>query len=382
MTVTIVGAGIGGLTLARVLTVHGIACTVYEAEPSIGSRTQGGQLDIHAETGQVALDAAELTAEFRAIIHEGAEAARILDRHGTVLFEQADDGAGSRPEVLRGDLRRLLLASLPDGTVSWGRKLAGARALDGGRHELTFADGHTVATDLLVGADGAWSRVRRLVSDAVPSYIGTTFVETYLHDADVRHPLAAKAVGAGALYALAPGIGITAHREPRAVLHGYLELNRPLEWVAGIDFTDPSAAIASVAREYAGWAPELTALLIEADEGPVARPLYALPDGHRWDHVPGVTLIGDAAHLSPPGGEGANLAMLDGARLALAIATHPDDADTAFAVYEQEMFPRSAASAVDARETLDLCLGARAPYGLVDFFADEQGLAQDSRRPN
>lgn len=368
MTVTIVGAGIGGLVLARVLTVHGIACAVYEAEPSIGSRAQGGQLDIHADTGQVALDAADLTAEFRAIIHEGAEAVRIVDRHGTVLFEQSDDGAGMRPEVLRGDLRRLLLASLPDGTVSWGRKVAGVRALGGGRHELTFADGHTVTTDLLVGADGAWSRVRRLVSDAVPSYIGTTFVETYLRDADVRHPAAAKAVGAGALYALAPGIGIAAHREPRGVLHGYLELNRPLEWVTGIDFTDPSAAIAGVAREYAGWAPELTALLVEADEGPVARPLYALADGHRWDHVPGVTLIGDAAHLSPPGGSGANLAMFDGARLALAIAAHPDDPDAALAVYEQEMFPRSAASAVDARETLDLCLGADAPYGLVDFF--------------
>ena len=313
--VTIIGAGLGGLTLARVLHVHGIPATIYEAEPSAEARTQGGQLDIHEHNGQLALEAAGLTDEFRAIIHEGGEASRVLDQHGAVLLDEPDDGTGGRPEVLRGDLRRILLDSLPDETIQWGRKVTGVRPLGDGRHELTFADGSTVTTGLLVGADGAWSKIRPLLSDAKPEYVGTTFIETYLYDADERHPATAEAVGGGAMFALTPGKGIVAHREAGGVLHTYVELNRPAEWIAGIDFTDAAAATARVAAEFDGWAPELTALITDGETAPIPRMIHALPDGHRWDRVPGVTLLGDAAHLMPPSGEGANLAMFDGAEL-------------------------------------------------------------------
>jgi 2-polyprenyl-6-methoxyphenol hydroxylase-like FAD-dependent oxidoreductase len=217
--VAIVGAGLGGLVLARVLYLHAIPATIYEAEPSADVRTQGGQLDIHEHDGQLALKEAGLFDQFRAIIHEGGEASRVLDQHGTVLLDEPDDGTGGRPEVLRGDLRRILLDSLPDGTIQWGRKVTGVQALGDGRHELTFADGSTVATGLLIGADGAWSRIRPLLSDAEPEYVGTSFIETYLYDADERHRAAAAAVGGGTLLALAPGKGIFAHREAGSVLH-------------------------------------------------------------------------------------------------------------------------------------------------------------------
>jgi 2-polyprenyl-6-methoxyphenol hydroxylase-like FAD-dependent oxidoreductase len=365
--VTIIGAGLGGLTLARVLHVHGIPATIYEAEPSAGARTQGGQLDIHEHNGQLALAAAGLTDEFHAIIHQGGAATRMLDSAGAVLLDEPDDEAAGRPEVLRGDLRRILIESLPADAIQWGKKLADVSDLRDGRRELTFADGSTVSTELLVGADGAWSRVRPLLSAAKPSYVGATFIETYLYDADQQHSATAEAVGDGAMYALSPGKGIVAHREAGDVLHTYVELLRPAEWVDGIDFTDAATATARVAAEFADWAPELIALITDGETAPIPRMIYTLPDGHRWDRAPGVTLLGDAAHLMPPAGEGANLAMLDGAELGNAIAAHPGDVEAALAAYEGALFPRSDAEYADAHEILDLCLGDRAPFGLIDF---------------
>ncbi|CAN5323204.1 NAD(P)/FAD-dependent oxidoreductase [soil metagenome] len=367
-SVTIVGAGLGGLTLARVLHVHGIAATVYDADVSPAARTQGGQLDIHEHDGQAALEAAGLTAEFRAIIHEGAEASRVLDQSGAALLDEPDDGTGGRPEVLRGDLRQILLDALPDGTVQWDHKVTGAAPLGAGRHQLSFADGSTVTTDLLVGADGAWSKIRPLLSGATPEYADTVYVETYLHDVDQRHPAAAEAVGGGAMYALLPGKGIVAHREAGDVVHTYVLLQRSREWVADIDFADSAAAGARVAAEFDGWAPELTALITDGDTALVPRLIYTLPDGHRWDRRPGVTLLGDAAHLMPPSGDGANLAMFDGAELGRAIAAHPDDLEAALGSYEAAMFSRGAAVAVEAHETLELILGDSAPVGLIELF--------------
>ncbi|WP_399920373.1 FAD-dependent oxidoreductase [Streptomyces kanamyceticus] len=340
--VTIIGAGLGGLTLARVLHLHGIPVTVYEAEASPAARSQGGMLDIHDYNGQLAIEAADLMDEFRGLILEGRQAMRVLDPDGTVLFDKADDGTGGRPEVQRGELRRLLLDSVPAGTVRWGHKVSGARTLGEGRHEVTFADGRTVVTGLLVGADGAWSRVRPLLSAATPEYTGRSIVETYLFEADTRHPATAKAVGGGSMMALTPRREIFAHREAGDTLHAYVGLAEAQDWFAAVDFADGPAAAARIAKEFAGWAPELTALITDGDTAPVLRPLYALPTGHRWDRVPGVTLLGDAAHLAPPNGEGANLAMLDGADLGRALATYPHDIEAALGEYEQAMFARSA----------------------------------------
>ncbi|MFE7977795.1 FAD-dependent oxidoreductase [Streptomyces shenzhenensis] len=368
--ITIVGAGLGGLTLARVLHVHGIPATVYEAEASLTDRSQGGMLDIHDYNGQLAVRAAGLMDEFRGIILEGRQAMRVLDRNGTVMFDQADDGTGGRPEVQRGELRQILLDSLPAGTVRWGHKVSGARGVDEGRHEVTFADGSTAVTSLLVGADGAWSRIRPLLSTATPEYTGTSFVETYLFDADTRHPAAAKAVGGGSLFAVDPGKRqIGAHREKDGTLHAYVMLSKPLDWFAGVDFADAAATAALIAQEFAGWAPELTSLITDSDTTPVLRPHYTLPVGHRWDRVPGVTLVGDAAHLIPPNGEGANLAMLDGAELGEALAAHPDDVEAALAEYEQALFPRSAAvGEAEAEAPVNPTL-----EDLINFFSrDEQ----------
>ncbi|MFE1913872.1 FAD-dependent oxidoreductase [Streptomyces anandii] len=368
--IAVVGAGLGGLTLARVLHVHGIEAAVFDLDASPGARTQGGMLDIHDDSGQEALRAAGLHERFLELVLSGGQATRVLDKDAVVHLEEDDDGTGGRPEIDRGDLRDLLLGSLPEGTVRWGAKVTGARPLGGGRHEVDLADGTSFTTDLLVGADGAWSRIRPLVSSARPVYTGVSFVEADLLEADVRHPVLAELVGDGFFFALAAGQGLLAHRETDGGVHLYVALEAPEEWLDGIDFTDTTAAKERILEHFTGWDKALRALVADADGTLVPRRIHALPAGHRWDRVPGVTLLGDAAHLmSPFAGEGANLAMLDGAELGRFLAARPYDVEAALTAYEGRLFPRAGAAAEDSARSAALLFREDAPRGLVEMFA-------------
>ncbi|GHF08673.1 oxidoreductase [Streptomyces spiralis] len=368
--IAVIGGGLGGLTLARVLQVHGIEAAVFELDASPAARTQGGMLDIHEDSGQEALRAAGLHERFRESVLPGGQATRVLDKDAVVRMDEPDDGTGGRPEIDRGDLRKLLLGSLREGTVRWGAKVTGARPLGGGRHEVRLADGSAFTTDLLVGADGAWSRIRPLVSAARPAYTGVSFVEVDLLEADVRHPVAAEVVGGGFFFALGAGRGFLAHRETDGSLHVYVALEAPEDWLDGIDFGDTGAAKSRVLEHFADWDKALRSLVADADGALVPRRIHALPVGHRWERVPGVTLLGDAAHLmSPFAGEGANLAMLDGAELGRFLAARPDDVEAALTAYEERLFPRSEAAAEDSGRGAALLFRQDAPEGLLEMFA-------------
>jgi 2-polyprenyl-6-methoxyphenol hydroxylase-like FAD-dependent oxidoreductase len=143
-------------------------------------------------------------------------------------------------------------------------------------------------------------------------------------------------------------------------------LKKPIDWTPRVDFADRSAALAYIAKELGeGWAPELLALITDGETNPVSRPIYGLSVAHKWDHVAGITLIGDAAHLAPPDGDGANWALYDGAELAKAIVAEPDNIEAALAAFEKELFPRSAASSVEGHQSFERTFGYNAPENLL-----------------
>ncbi|MFB4278429.1 FAD-dependent monooxygenase [Nonomuraea sp. MTCD27] len=352
--IAVVGGGPAGLTFARVLHRHDHPVTVLERDPAPDARPPGGTLDLHVKLGQLALDKAGLLAEFQALSRPEGQAMRILDTDGTVLRDwqpRPDDRAN--PEIDRGQLRDLLLGPLD---VQWGRGVT--EVVPGTRDGVLvrFADGRQETFDLVVGADGAWSRVRPAVSSATPHYTGVTLVETSLDDVDTRHPDLARLIGDGSVAVYGVNRALVAQRNSGGHVKVYAQFRAPLDGHtnldrrAGLDVadveTDVEADVETVRSRllalFDGWAAPVLDLLRHGTAF-VHRPLHVLPVSHTWTHVPGVTLLGDAAHLMPPLGAGANLAMLEGAELAesVAAARGPEDLDEAVRAFEEQMWARA-----------------------------------------
>ncbi|AJZ84468.1 FAD-dependent oxidoreductase [Streptomyces violaceusniger] len=341
--ISVIGAGPGGLTCARILQQRGIAVTVYDRDSGPGARNQGGTLDLHADNGQIALREAGLLDEFFKLARPEGQEMRKMDSSGTVTFHHVPETDELfKPEIDRGQLRTLLLDSLHPGTVHWGRALDAVSGPADGPRQLSFADGTTIETDLVIGADGASSRVRPAVSPAVPEYTGVSFLEAWFSDVENRHPDLAELVGSGSAGAADGDRGLFAQRNSGDHIRVYVIRRAPVDWLArsGLTTDDTDGIRALLLEEYAHWSPRMRQMITTNDGPYVDRPLFALPVPHTWDHNPTVTLLGDAAHLMPPLGVGVNLAMLDASELALALADAAT-VDDAIRVYEKTMLPRS-----------------------------------------
>jgi len=370
--IAIIGAGPGGLLCARVLQRRGLSVTLYDLDASFGARHEGGSLDLHADSGQLALKEAGLLQEFFRLSRVEGQAQRRYTNNGELEeeFIPNPDERGA-PEIDRGVLRGLLAESLHPGTIQWGHKFTRALPLDHGTHRLEFANGETVETDLLIGADGAWSRVRPLLSPAQPQHTGVIFLTVRFDDVDARHPEIAQLVGDGLIVVQAAdgdpsGRSIWAQRAGNGSVTGYLTFRAAADWAEqiGLSLGDHAAVTAWLLEHYQGWSSIFTPLLTETDAGFINRPIVALPFPLTWEPVRGVTLLGDAAHVMPPLGQGVNLALQDAADLAVAISEE-SSVDTALRRYEAIMLTRAGRIATEVNE------------GFAQLFSAEPGEGPD-----
>ncbi|MEV1112541.1 MULTISPECIES: FAD-dependent oxidoreductase [unclassified Micromonospora] len=363
MRLAIVGGGLGGLTLARILHLHGIEAVVHEREADRAARSQGGMLDLHPESGQRALAEAGLGEVFRSSARPEGEEHRILDPAGRTLVHHTPRPGSfdGRPEIDRTVLRQLLLDALPSDAVTWGHRLVGATPRPAGGFLLTFDSGRRVECDILVGADGARSVVRPLLIDAPLTYV-STHVDLTIGDADRRHPELAEMVGPGNLWC----VGVNQILAAQRLGDGSIRVGISLR-AEGRDL-DAYRSKDALRALFDGWDARLVALIDAGDDAPTPRRVEAMPVGARWAHQPGVTLLGDAAHLMPPVGEGANQAMLDAAELAHELVAHPGDPDAAIRAYEEAMFARVQPIAEMCARVQAMMLSPTAADDLVRFF--------------
>jgi 2-polyprenyl-6-methoxyphenol hydroxylase-like FAD-dependent oxidoreductase len=379
LSIAIIGGGPGGLTLARLLQLQGMQVSVYERDAHANARSAGATLDLHDESGLAALQAAGLMPQFMGAYRPGADALRLTDAAGTIRYEDAggSDGSTFRPEIDRGPLMQLLLDSLEPGTVSWGYRFASLEEKGSGWN-IHFQDREAVFADLVIGADGANSRIRPYITNARPVYSGITVLEGQVADAAERVPQIHALLNGGKIFALGHSQSLIISSKGDGSLYFYTGSVLPEEWATGgIDFQERDACLRWFRESFSGWSP-LWEPLFEAATMPLTpRPQYAMPPDQLWQPKPNLSLIGDAAHLMPPyAGEGVNMAMLDALELSDALGRY-DSSVAAIAAYQQTMLARATAV---TKATLEQTAAMHAPgalEALLRFFNEAEGRVSD-----
>ena len=358
--IAIAGAGPGGLILARLLQHNGIQCTVFELDANRDARSQGGIIDLHADMGQRAIREAGLMEEFQKHSLPDADSMKLVKADGTVAWDENNKNdesdsirqARDRPEIDRARLRDILLDSVEPDSIRWNSKIVSVEPNESNpaQFDLHFADQVAEGFDLVIGADGAWSKVRRLVSAQVPEYSGVSMVELTARNVSEKKQWLSDYVGKGRFFMFDEGRGIICQRNGYDGIRVYAGVRKPESWIkdCGIDWENPIEARKQLTEQYFGDVHDnLKRLLSEATDTLIARSLYMLPVGFKWESRSGVTLLGDAAHLMTPfAGVGVNVALNDAMLLTHALLKQKDNFEAdlkgslkqAIEEYEEQMF--------------------------------------------
>ncbi|KAI9632850.1 salicylate hydroxylase [Dioszegia hungarica] len=407
--IIITGAGPGGLALARLLHLRNIPTTLLDlrSRPTISELERpSGMLDLHEDTGLATIQACGLERGFKEALGDCSEAVRIRTPSGKLLFSDEGEGA-NRPEIPRASLVDLLVRSIPDRAVRWGTKVSGLRTEqtgpDGTEAVVSLADGGEMRADLVIGADGAWSKTRRLLTSSTPIYTGIQYITATARHITRSHPHLLEIIGSGSSFALGSGHGIMTHRGPQDSMRVYIAIKTPEEhWAEKVGLRGASArtageAVLSDPDLFRDWAPELREVIQVACEADTKdgynsaldiKPIYTLPHKELWPAQAGVTVLGDAAHLMAPNGEGVNTALADALDLSRLLGD-PFEAETAaewqaavapkLREYEKLMHERAARSFADTEELLGIMHGengAEAMTAMFEGFGMGSGEAQ------
>ena len=366
--IAIVGGGPGGLMLGLLLQRQGFSFTIYERGYQNMHSDRGGSLDIHDDSGQLPLKVAGIFENFRKHARYEGEDTRIVNKDGEILYDEDAEGEGNRPEIDRGKLCDIIMEQIHPENIKYGFKFEKLIQRDNGEVELVFENGTTVMTDLVIGADGAFSQIRSHLTNAKPEYTGISMIE--MNSDENEHPDLLKFNKNGKLIGLGGDQAILGQRNGDGRIMAYISFKTKYEKLDEYRNLSLDTLKERLLAEYSDWDSELKNYIAYSYDDIKFRRIYKLPIGLTWATQPNITIIGDAAHLmSPFAGEGVNMALYDAYLLAESFKNF-NNLTEVLKVYEQQMFEITKIHAKESQDNLDIFFSENGAEKMTQFFLD------------